>query len=203
MNTKIILLAFFGFAFACSQQEPQQEGSTEQPHEAYEQTTGEEVAHSVDSLPQTKEADISIEGMEETQTLQLFDQRNSHYPIQFYTYYPENFTTETVSSGEGDGFIFMMNEARTSLTILPDKAVNSPQEMDTLAKQLLKASGAVDIYKQHGVWNGHTDERIMNIDAAQAPNGRYYYWFTQFPYEYADGFAPRYSLILQEFEIVK
>lgn len=198
MNIKNLIYLFIAIiCFACKADHPASNSEEVTTGDSQSEKTTE-TEQSESDLPETKTVTIGIEGMNEEQKLLLYDQRDGHFPLKFHTYYPDNFDVETVSSGEGDAIIFSMNEAKTFLSFPRERSVNSLEELDSLAKQMLEQSGAVDINKQHGVWNGHTDDILMNIDP-QEHNGVFYYWFTQYPYEYGDGYPPRYSLILQEF----
>ena len=183
---------------ACnSQEQPENKTLAEEVTDAYEQIEEEK-----NKLTATKEIEISVEGMPQTEKVTLLDHRTGKYPFDFYTYYPDNFETETTSSGEGDSFIFNMNEARLSLTIFPEGRISSDEEMAELAKELLQTSGATEVEEIRGMWHGHNNSKLFQIESGEH-NGIYYYWTTSFPYEYADGFPPREQIVKQEFTIVE
>lgn len=192
---KVFLFILVVFIFYSCQQK-----QTNSENQQQTEVDNQKVKKSFDSL---KMATISIEGSNEEIQLRLYDQRNDLYPFNFYTYYPDNFTVSNASADEGDGFVFTMNEAKLSLTILSKQSAQNIDHVGNWAKQMLQASGAVDIRKIDDVWHAHSKDKIFHIEGHKSPEGYFYYWYAQYPYEYADGFGPRIAIIKREFTIVE
>lgn len=155
--------------------------------------------------PQIEET-IEIEGMEETITMELYD--NEAAP--FITYVPADFIAEEASDGEGESYLFYANyqgekteEVNLHVYFFSEAVTEEPSlddEEGTLA-MLLENMELVNEEEKYYAWA---------LDEYQSPDGsrrgmlgehegRYFVMILNSTVEYSEGFYPRANKIIDHF----
>lgn len=161
------------------------------------------VAESQEKIsPLIQRADtLLIEGMPEPVTLQLY-QSPPAWPFSFYTYLPPQMQAQTQSSGEGDAVVFAFSDARLTFFTFPETV--DREEAKERAKAALATSEMHTCEnKYEWQWScfvaADDPSQIKKVYVGEN-SGRYFYFLVHMPAEYADGFTPRYNLILDEWQ---
>ncbi|NJL36785.1 MAG: hypothetical protein HC840_09905 [Leptolyngbyaceae cyanobacterium RM2_2_4] len=184
--------------------------------------TGNESAEAQDysfqtSEPETKMAQVSVEGETSEIELQRFVSESS----PFMTYFPaEDFTPEAAGEGseEGDRFYFSPtgtpNREAYVQVVFPENA-SSPEDVQQLVlgdKGLLAINNWDEVSQNSSTayswaveeifYEQNTDaETYMGVVYIGEQNGEAFYVVTHAPAEYGDGFDPRANMILENLEI--
>lgn len=166
--------------------------------------------------PDTLHSTITLEGMDEPMTFWLYRSPPT-FPLPFSTYVPTDMAAEPVAADEADAvrFVAEFGGVRNEQAFLAVVAL--PDEYDRAAAQAL----ARIVAQRYGVerverapdappryrwsleeWNFQRElpggGTAIGTGALGRHGGRYYYVVTHFPEEYADGFGPRATRILDE-----
>ena len=164
-------------------------------------------------LPETIESTITIEGMDETITLNLFYEPN----FSFYTYYPEDMIANAVVSDEGDRVIFETDfgvinpSAYIAVTVYPSDQFASE---DALFEAIGGDGGILSERGYEWVEKVETEDRALEWTLREyffmsdeftgaiytgEYEGQYFFFDIHYPWEYGDGMEPRVGLIMEHF----
>ncbi|NJO74171.1 MAG: hypothetical protein HC833_10710 [Leptolyngbyaceae cyanobacterium RM1_406_9] len=169
------------------------------------------------SVPETKTAQISIEGETSEIELQRFVSESS----PFITYFPaEDFTPELASLGEGEGDRFYFsptgapNRDAYVQVVFPEDISNAAavQELVLGNKGLFAANNWEEISRNSSTPYAWAVEEVVYEQDTEAEtytgvvyigeqNGEAFYVVTHAPIEYGDGFGPRANVILENLEV--
>lgn len=149
---------------------------------------------------------IEIEGMKEKITLNLYDKGI----VPFRTYIPFDFTTEEVSSGEGDAYWFYANYGNKKIddvylksyffSEISEEELNLDDNDNTFSL-MLDGMETVNTKEKRYDWS------IKEFKSPEEPTyamlgkhqDQYFVMILNYPVEYAEGFAPRVNKILEHF----
>ena len=152
-----------------------------------------------------KEATLSIEGTEEPITLVRFTSP-PRFPLPFYTYYPEDMVAAEVFAEDGGNVRFTANfgGVLTDDALLEFYVFGELMDEDQARIRTQEVAGgrtpplqrtaypwAIETYRLAG------QERMGTISLGRHGD-RFFYLMRTYPPEFADGFAPRAALILEE-----
>lgn len=165
--------------------------------------------------PTSKQASITLEGVDEPVTLGLFDWASAPVPLGFSTYVPRDMIVRVPGTGPATALRFVANfggvlqeQAYLELAPLP-AAITPAQAVAAIARSapagapLRRCSGAdcrfgwaiaeVDIAA-----GTETRGRAAGVVALGRHGDRYFKLTLRHPLEYGSGFGPRADLILDE-----
>ncbi len=160
----------------------------------------------VDSLPETKQDTILLEGMAEPITLNLFRTPQGFEP-SFYTYYPVDFIPEVMRSDGSETVRFTANfggirtdEAFVELfTYPPGTTLQAAREQLEVAAEGWQR---VPRSEQRYSWS---EEEYASVEDGKIGrymlgehNGRFFHILTTYPAEMGDGFPPRAQIIFDQ-----
>ena len=187
---RMLIILISGTVIACNSQE--------KPDEVEADPAPSPVVQD-NALPDTREDTLMIEGMAEQATLTLY-RSPQNWPVRFHTYLPPQMEAETISSGEGDAVKFNFNKANVTLTTLPEGASRSIAQERAMAALGTKAVQPCDnLWEwQWGCYYTTDNPSQVNKIIMGEQQGRYFYFLIRYPADYADGFSPRYSMLLDE-----
>lgn len=161
-----------------------------------------------EKLSETKEVDIQIEGTVEKMTLRLLNSKE----LSFYTYYPEDMVVDSISSAEGKGYFIYSNfqgnkneNVYVEIIVLPED-VKTQEEAARIITEGREAVGFDLIEGNEATsynWALETFRfqkgDFMAVGYLTKHNNQYLLITRQYPPEYADGMAPRFTQIVNEF----
>ncbi|MGH1392647.1 MAG: hypothetical protein ACRAVC_01245 [Trichormus sp.] len=207
LSASIILGTFFGCAL------PQEEKviQTQTPP-----LTSDAADNSDNSsqLPATKAATISIEGEKTPIILKLYEE----YKSLFITYFPDqDFVPEGVSSGEGTGVKFIVNfdaqrNENAYIRVFFPNNIKTIAELETFVNsqsgliasnkwRVISRSSNVSYPWAKQKIDFRQGQDITGTIYLGEQNDKVFYVINHYPAEYADGFAPRSDLILQNLQV--
>jgi hypothetical protein len=203
----IILGTFFGCAISPQEQVLQNQSVTSTPD-------APQITNSSSQQPATKTATIYIEGEKTPITLKLYED----YKPLFTTYFPQqDFIAEGVSSGEGTGVKFIVNfdsskNENAYIRVFFPNGVKTIEQLEAFvnSKSGLIASNKWRVSSRSSnvsyPWakekiDFRQGQEIIGTIYLGEQNGKVFYVINHYPAEYADGFAPRADLILQNLKV--
>lgn len=163
--------------------------------------------------PAEKREQIEIEGMREEIVLRLVEPPRGFQPY-FYTYAPQDMTSEQVSSDEGTGWRFNARfggvenpEAFVLVFFYPETttAESARSTIDGVLRGRTRATEAPGSRRypwaeQEYLYRGTTrgGQPLVGSVALGRHAGRFFHVVVEYPAEFGDGFGPRAHRILSE-----
>lgn len=179
--------------------------STRPPEESQikqEQDREQENPENETRLSESKEQTIEIEGMEETVVSYYYNGGI------FKTYVPEDLIVENASSGEGDVYWFYANynnekkdDVYLQLFFFPETIKEQPQMVGEGGMLTLQGFDGEAVEAENRLKDWSIEEYHGNNGEAYAYLGkhhdRYFVFILRHPGEFAEGFVPRASLVME------
>lgn len=152
----------------------------------------------------TRQDVIVLEGFSEPFTFTLYE-TPAAFPLGFSTYVP----ADMLATGDGSSVTFVANFAgrrndRVFLKLLPrpwgedDGAARAAMDGLVRSRGTHRIAGGPNRFQWSIAEAPYTRKGASGLVALGRHGGRYFIVLTEYPFEYADGFGPRVSHILQD-----
>jgi hypothetical protein len=196
IQTLILCAIFSSIFYACSSSNEENSATIQNiaSINANDEILKAEEKQDDSKLPKTKKAKISIEGMEEEITVNLYESGAS-FPIPFYVYVPAKYKPSQEKTGDYETVVFASGPAKLKIISLP--ANMSEDNAKEIAKNLVKARGNMkrnETEEERIYYLADEDKEIYTTELRNLDN-RYFIIAHEIPVDYVDGFYPRAELI--------
>lgn len=181
-----LLAAFFSLLIGCSGHEEAEENQVNE-QEIFDDTASD--------MPSRKQMYISKEGSRESIEAKLY-KSPLNFPQAFSIYYPSELLVEETDSN-GLTVEFIRNKAVLYLHFFQDTVKSKTKAMELAEKEIAKIGEYIETDK--GFRLKPTAGRSAMIEVLEH-NGQYYYWLSNYPVEYGDGFGAEVYFIKQQLE---
>jgi hypothetical protein len=179
-----------------------------------ESTRADSVAHvsSLEERSATKMETISLEGMEQTLRLRLFDSRPAGIDVPFTTYVPDDMAIRSAPRETGDRFVAravfggqVEPRAFVEVRFLPEHASEQAAAESLVAwapdERPNPLEGGTRFHwsvRERWIRRGERDAAVEGIAALGRHGARWFVIHVEYPIDYGEGLLPRVERVLEE-----